>query len=239
MKLHPMLLAAAMVASVATTARAQSAPSDTPPEVSTPRDVPAMSMRARFWRDFVGRFELGYRGVFVTNPGYNPFSSSDYFSGLSMAASHTIGTRGRLSFALGVSWDYGKSGTVARGDATSLDVHRLTVPLEGRAHFGRWGYAFLRVAPGAAMEHAELDDSSAPSALTKTRWLFTTDASAGYAFPVVPFVMQPGRSPRVWLQGDFGYSWIADQRLDLSPNVDLGTLGLRGAFFRVAAAVSY
>jgi hypothetical protein len=200
--------------------------------------------------EVVGRLELGYRGVFVTNPGYNPFSTQDYFSGVSLAVSRTVLSDGALSFAPGVAWDFGSSSATSRGDATSLTVHRLSVPLEGRLHAGAMGYAFLRIAPGAASEHVQVSDVSSPSSLTKTQWLFMADASVGYALPIVPIPPRYGRAFRLWIMGDGGYSWVADQRLALtsavSPDgtpmvnqVDLGTLGLRGAFFRVAVAASY
>ncbi len=196
-------------------------------------------------RDESARFELGYRGVFVTNAGYNPFSKNDYFSSVSLTLSRTIATRGRFSFAPGLSWDYGASDATARGDPTSLTVHRLTLPAEGRARFGQWGYAFLRVSPGAALETVEVHDASAPGPLTKSLWLFACDASAGYAFPVPPVPQGPARTVRAWVQGDAGYSWVADDHLDLSPGtpngapVALAALGLRGAFVRLALAVSY
>jgi hypothetical protein len=48
-----------------------------------------------------------------------------------------------------------------------------------------------------------------------------------------------------WLQADIGYGWIAAQRLNLAEDaptpaamVDLGTLAMQGAFFRVAVAAS-
>jgi hypothetical protein len=212
---------------------------------------PERPMEARDWRDVVGRLEVGYRGVFVTNPGFNVFSTQDYFSGASVALSHTLVARSRSSFAIGLAWDYGTSGATSRGAGASLAVHRLTVPLEGRLHFGPWGYAFARIAPGAAHERVELDDASASSTLAKSQWLFSADASVGYAVPVVPLAGRPGPGMRLWIQGDVGYSWVADQRLTLQPTqssgsaeitdgIDLRTsLGLRGAFFRVAAAVSY
>jgi hypothetical protein len=212
-------------------------------------DRPEPLVRSRGANDVIGRLEIGYRGVFVTNAGYNPFSTQDYFSGISLGLTHTVYSRQRLSFAMGFAWDYGSSGATSRGDATTLSVHRLTVPLEGRIHVGSWGYAFLRVAPGAAYERMELDEVSATSALTKSQWLFATDASVGYAVPLIPMPERVRRSVDVWLQSDVGYSWVADQRLALAPSttdhemadgVDLGTsLGLRGAFFRIAAAVSY
>ncbi len=207
------------------------------------------------------RFELGYRGNFVTNAGYNPFSTRDYFEQVSFVASRTLFARGRFSFAPGIAWDYGKNTATARGDATSLEVHRIALPLEGRIHFGSFGYAFVRAAPAVAVENAEVDDPTAicPQAvsiepcaapLTKSRWLFATDVSAGYAYPVWSRRELSELVPRIWLQADGGYGWIVGQRLDLSADlpsgdprlasgVDLGTLTMRAAFVRASAAVSF
>jgi hypothetical protein len=237
-------------------ARTAAAPAPAPPPVevtagpAAPEFDRVADRRLPPGREILGRFEVGYRGVFVTNPGYNPFSTQDYFSGAALALSRAIVAESGFSFAPGIAWDYGSSTATARGDGATLQVHRFTVPLEGRLHAGPFGYAFIRVAPGIAGEHVEVTDSSAPSTLTKTQWLFAADASAGYALPVVPMPPRNGATFRLWLVGDAGYSWIADQRLDLtsttpagSPSmvntIDLGTLSLRGAFFRVAAAVSY
>ncbi len=201
-------------------------------------------------REVVGRLEVGYRGVFVTNPGYNPFSTQDYFSGASFAVSRALVAESGFSFAAGLAWDFGSSGAMSRGDSAKLEVNRFMVPLEGRLHAGAFGYAFVRVAPGIAGERVEISEASAPSSLAKSQWLFAADASAGYAFPLVPVPPRLGRSARLWLVGDGGYSWVADQHVSLTSSpapgsapmvntIDLGTLGLRGAFFRVSAAVSY
>jgi len=206
--------------------------------------------QALAYRDVVGRLEVGYRGVFVTNPGFGPFSKQDYFSGAALVLSRTLVALSRSSFAIGLGWDYGSSQATARGDDTSLSVHRVMVPLDGRVHFGPFGYAFVRIAPGVAYERIELDDPSAPFPLVKARWLFSTDASVGYAIPVVPLPARSASGPRVWIQGDAGYSWVADQRLTFHPQsggsadsadgIDLRmSLGLRGAFVRAVAAFSY
>jgi hypothetical protein len=205
-------------------------------------------------REAMWRVEMGYRGSFVTSAGYNPFSRDDYFSQFSLDASRTLwaGAIGGLhvSFAPGIAWDYGESSASARGDAASLSMHRFTVPLEGRMHFGSWGYAFLRLAPGVAYQRAEVDDASSPSPLFKERWLFATDASAGYAWLVWPREQPSARTARLWLQSDVGYGLVAAEKLSLSPDlpssdprrvagVDLGTLAMQGAFFRVMAATSF
>jgi len=191
----------------------------------------------------VGRFELGYRGSFVTSPGLNPFSTRDYFGELSLAASRTLYARGALSFALGVAWDHGESGAIARGDSASLGLDRVTVPLEGRVQLRRWGYAFLRAAPGIADVRAEVDDLSAPAPLTKSRWLFAADLSAGYALPLWTKAIGPDRFWRMWLQAEGGYGYMTDDSLQLSSgsgqsDVDLQPLAMRGGFFRAALAAS-
>lgn len=208
-------------------------------------EIPAASL-ASSWREQIARLELGYRGVFVNSVGYEPFSTNSYLPAFSLVATRTFVTSRDVAFASGIAWDYGGSSAVSRGDSMSLRVQRLTVPLEGRFYFGRWGYALGRVAPGAAMERAEVNDASAPSALTKSLWLFTGDVSAGYAFPLLPLPAHPGPALRAWLQGDVGYTWAPDNRLMLASSgpqttddVDLGSLGVRGAFMRLAVAVSY
>jgi hypothetical protein len=198
-----------------------------------------------FWR-----FELGLRGSYVPDAGLDPFSTNDYFPQVSLTASRTIFARGRFSFAPGLSWDYGGRSARARGDMASLDVHRLTLPLEGRAHFGVWGYAFVRGAPGLLVQSARIDDPSAPAPLVKSRALFAADISAGYAWLAWPHDDGEARHAHLWLQGDFGYGWAATERLTLTPDlpdddprrtggIDLGNLKMRGVFFRIAGAVSF
>lgn len=219
---------------VATSAYAEDSKSATDPRANDQLD-----RRLDMWRA-----ELGYRGSFVTQSGYNAFSTQDYFSQFSLTLSRTVYVRGRYSFAPGITWDYGSAGATDRVMATStLDVHRLSVPLEARAHVGYWGYGFLRAAPGIAYEHEEVVDPSGPGSLTKSRWLVAADVSAGFAVRP-PIHGDSARIPmRPWLQADVGYGWIAAQHLNLSQDapsstVDLGTLAMQGAFFRIAVAVS-
>ncbi len=240
MKSLAMLLAVLSATTAASVARAD----DVPAPEETPA-APAADAHKAMWR-----FELGYRGAFVTSPGYGPFSTDDYFSQVSVAASRTVLVRGRFSFAPGLAWDYGTTSATARGDITSLTMHRLGVPLEGRMHVARLGYAFVRVAPGVVLTAAEVQDPSAPAALSKNRWLMAADASAGYAWLAWSRPEGPGPMARLWLQGEAGYGWVATERLDLAPDLasgssqrasgaDLGALAMRGVFFRAAAAVSF
>jgi hypothetical protein len=203
-----------------------------------------VNYRMQMWR-----VEVGYRGSFINDAGYGPFSTNQYFVQASFAASRTVWTEGSWSFAPGIGLDLGGSSASARGQATSLSMQRLNVPLEGRRHFGPWGYAFARVAPGVAAENVEVDEGSAPSPLKKTAWMYSTDVSAGYALLVTPRFDRFEQKARLWVQADVGYGWVVGDELALASSggsntvntggADLGTLTLAGPFFRLGAALSF
>jgi hypothetical protein len=195
------------------------------------------------------RIEAGYRGSYIPNAGYDPFSTNDFLPQFSLAASRTLVAAHPLSLAAGLAWDIGSSSTFDRGDQASLAFQRFTVPIEGRVHFGMRGYLFVRAAPGIAFEHTSVDDPSAAATLSKTNVLFATDLSGGYAFPIWPRTRAPAAA-HFWLQADGGYGWVATERLNLGPTlastdgrivsgIDLGNISLSGAFFRIAAAASF
>jgi hypothetical protein len=243
MRIRPMLFLVFLSLSAAPVAGAEEPLQLKPVEIADP-PAPFGGNEA-MWR-----LEVGYRGSFVPNAGYDPFSTNDFLPQFSLAATRTLFAGHHVSFATGLAWDVGSSSATDRGDQASIGVQRLTVPLEGRVHFGVWGYAFLRGAPGAVSLHTEVDDPSAPATLSKTQWLFATDVSAGYAWLAWPRTREPAQPARLWLQADGGYGWVAQERVDLGPKlasgdarvasgVDLGTISLSGPFFRVAAAASF
>lgn len=235
-------IATALIAGAALWTSTGFAQPTAPPPPGETQETP-VDHRVEMWRA-----EIGYRGSFVTDAGYGPFSTQQYFSQASFLASRTVWEERGLSFAPGVGLDFGSSSATARGQSTSLSMTRVSVPLEGRAHFGPWGYAFVRVAPGVALEDAEVDDASAPGALKSSAWMFSTDVSAGYAWLVAPRFERTVHKARFWLQADVGYGWVAGDRLALAATgagstnasgVDLGTLTMDGPFFRVALAASF
>jgi hypothetical protein len=195
------------------------------------------------------RVEAGYRASYIPGAGYDAFSTNDLLPQFSLAASRTLVRAHPLSLAAGLAWDVGSSGAFDRGDQASIGVHRFTVPIEARVHFGMRGYLFVRGAPGIVTQHTSIDDSAAAATLSKTNVLFATDLSGGYAFPLWPRTQAPAVA-RLWLQGEGGYGWVASERLNLGPTlatgdarivsgIDLGNISLSGAFFRVAAAASF
>jgi hypothetical protein len=190
--------------------------------------------------------EIGYRGSFVTDPGMNAFSTKDYLAQFSLGASRKVLERGRFAFAPGLIWDYGGSSATARGAATSLAVHRLSIPLEARYRVTPWLFAFVRTAPGLASVSTRVEDTSAPAPLVKSDWVPTMDLSAGASWKFVRINDRIG----FWLTGEAGYGWSKSTALNLTPDLasddprrvadtDLGRLALRGGFMRFGAALSF
>src|SRR3954470_998707 len=85
---------------------------------------------------------LGARVSKVSSAGFDPFAASDELSQVSLGLGATIARWQRLSLAAVGFWDYGERSSTARGSATSLGVHRLSVGPELRYHFIPRLYAF-------------------------------------------------------------------------------------------------
>ncbi len=112
---------------------------------------------------------LAYRGSWFESPGYAPFAATDRFAQVTLGASRAVLSRRRFSLAVGAAWDYGNTGASARGSATSLEVHRVTVPVTLRFALMRWVDLFARVAPGAALASAVVNEPSGPAPLAASR----------------------------------------------------------------------
>jgi hypothetical protein len=206
---------------------------------------PSFGDRETFWQA-----EAGFRSMYITNPGYDPVSTDNALVQFSLGASRTLWDEGQLSFAPGIVWDYGESSATARGQSTGLQAHRLALTLEGRYHFLPWMYGLVRVAPGALHQRVEVEDPMAIAPYVSRHWEFAFDSAAGVAFLLGP-QGEASRSPvRWWAAAEGGYSYAGSGSLAMGPDVDatdphrtggidLGTLALRGGFFRIYAAVTY
>jgi hypothetical protein len=206
---------------------------------------PAFGDRESFWQA-----EAGLRSMYITNAGYDPVSTDNSFVQFSLGASRTIWDQDRFSFAPGILWDYGQSSAQARGEPTSLEAHRLALSLEGRYHFLPWMYGLVRVAPGALHQRVELDDPLALAPYVARKWGFSFDSAAGLAFLLAPQAEVVSSPVRFWIAAEGGYAYAQSGSLAMAPDidaadprhtggVDLGSLAVRGGFFRVYAAVTY
>jgi hypothetical protein len=226
-------LSLSLVSAYAARARAQ--------EASSP---PPYSAEAAPWE-----VRLGYRGSFIGNAEYAPFSNNDYLPQFSMAASRLVIARGRFALTAGAAWDYGSTGDTARGSDSSLTVHRLTAPIAARYTLVRWLDVVATVAPGAQYQGASIQEASALAPLTASAWVPCGDASLGVSWGFA----HGWRGPielvfRLTAEG--GYGWAGPMSLSMSPalpsgspqlvgSTGLGTLAMNGAFGRIGAAIAF
>jgi len=229
LRIGPALVGLSLVTSLASRASAESRFGD----------------RETFWQG-----ELGLRSSFVTDKGYDAFSNDNALPQFSLGVSRTVWDEDRLSFAPGVIWDYGWRSSSARGQNTSLATHRLAVALEGRYHFLPWMYGLVRVTPGALHQAVEVDDALSAAPLVASSWVFALDASAGAAFLIGPQQESSASPVRFWLAAEGGYGFAGSSPLVLHPDLaegdprrtgdlDMGTLAMGGAFFRIYGSVTY
>lgn len=225
---------------LATAAAAAAAPAPARGQVIAQQGAPP---KAETWQAAVG-----LRSTFIRSPGFDPFSDRDVLNQLSLAAEHVFVRSGAFGFGAGLGGDFGASDSEARGAPSSLSVWRLSAVVEGRYQPWQRVYGFARVAPGMLRVHASLADASAPNArrLEDTFDVASADASAGAAVSL----SGPANPVAAWLTVEGGYGWAGSHHLLLAPPaaprdqpklapVDLGTIDPRGAFLRLAVAITY
>ena len=125
------------------------------------------------------------------------------------------------------------------------------VPVEGRYHFGSTLFVFGKVAPGAAIALASVKDGSAPNELSGTAWAFSADASIGGSILLGPRQQMDKRTVRFWLTPEIGYAYMTSASVRLNPDraekdvlgsdedTQLGTLALRGIFWRASLGMTF
>jgi hypothetical protein len=199
--------------------------------------------RAESWQA-----EAGLRNSIIRSTGYDPFSGSDVLLQISFAAERVFVRQGGFAFAAGGAVDYGASTADARNASAEFGMWRLAAVAEGRYYRWERAYAFARVAPGMLRGSAQLSDPSSPNGtpLADHFDVLSADASLGAALRL----SGPANPIAVWLTAAGGYGWAGSHHLLLAPEaaprdqaklapVDLGTIDPRGAFFRLAVAITY
>jgi hypothetical protein len=191
---------------------------------------------------------IGFRTMLIRSAGFDPFSSNDMLTQVSLALEHPFARQGAIAFAGGVSMDYGESSADARGTPSTFKAWRLAALLEGRLYARSYAYGFARLAPGILRSAATLTDSSSPNGnqLADHFDLPSVDGSLGAAFRV----SGPANPVAAWICVEAGYGWTQSHHLYLAPSaaprdqpklapVDLGTIDPRGGFMRFALAITY
>lgn len=231
-------------------AEAPSASSDGPPilpvEVKRPRyDLIRLNVGLR-----VGHQPAALSGEGPSR-GFDAFAQDDVLAQLSIDATYPIFTRGRLVLGAGLGWDAGGRSSTVRGFTSSLGTHRLYVPIEGRYHVGSGLFVFGKIAPGAVAMLASVSEGSSPKELSGTAWAFSADASVGGSILLGPRKDMHKRAVRFWLTPEVGYAYTTSASVSLNPgradndvlgsdeDAQLGTLALRGIFWRASVGMTF
>jgi len=192
---------------------------------------------------------LGVRMSKVSDAGFDAFADSDELTQVSLGLGGTLLRFQRFSLAAVGFWDYGSRSSTARGSATDLDVHRLTIGPELRYHLLPPLYFFVNALPAFAHSSASLDDGVAEVTRYARHWSYGVDIAGGAA---VELYAAPGENrfrPRLWAIAEGGYGYLGSTSLEMKPDagqgpqrpaaVDLGSLSLAGPYLRVSAAVGF
>ena len=197
------------------------------------------------------RLGAGFRIGYIDDPGFDTFAKDDVLPQVSLDATYAFYTHGKLAISAGGAWDVGSRTAGARGLTTKLTMHRLTVPIEARWYFTPWFDVFAKVAPGAGLLYARVEDPSSPATLEHAPWVFATDLSAGASFRLVGTSDHDKRHPRLWITHEIGYGLTSGHELRPQPtrNQDdvlgsdertkLGSLAVNGVFWRTGLALSF
>jgi hypothetical protein len=193
-------------------------------------------------------FELafGVRSSLFRSAGYDPFSTKDTFTQMSLRASWAVLHRGRFVSAVGPLFESGSADADARGTQAHLSLARLGVALEERFAPHPRARAFVRVAPAWLSGEATLLDPSLPVGMKTSLSTFALDASAGAAGRL----NAPSSSIGFWVTAESGYGWAASQPMTFVPELaaadrmkagstTLADFAPRGVFFRFAVALTY
>jgi hypothetical protein len=197
------------------------------------------------------RAEVGARSSLFRTAAYDPFSATDAFWQVSLAAFRAFPDRAgagenRFVPAVGFVFENGATAASARSAGAHLSLMRIAAAFEQRFAPARYVYLDARVAPGVLRASATLDDPSAPAALTTSYWTLCLDASAGVGVQVSP----SASSVAFGLRGEGGYGYASPHAPDLRPALpgadrskagvtSLGSLALSGPFVRIAMTLAF
>jgi len=222
--LAPILAAAALLAPA--TARAQStftldggaaivrAPSA--PDAAPPPPEPARAEPSSRPEVSIG---AGLRGSLLRSAGFDPYAGNDLFVQGSVLVGMTILRVGKAAVMLSAQWDGGTRSATARGEESSLAVHRFSGVAEMRYHLHRRFFLGAKLAPAAFYLSGSITDAGVDRPLTSHRWTWGMDTSGGAG---VLIGSTGPRGAKFWLTLDLGYTFAGEAQMAYAPAADGG-----------------
>jgi hypothetical protein len=160
---------------------------------------------------------VGMRAMLLPSVGLDPYSSNDFLAMSALTAGLTVARFGRASITLSGEWNVGTRNGMARGQDTSLTLHRLAGVAETRYQLGRRFFLAVKVSPAAFHARATLADTSIERPLVARSWTWSLEAAGGVGL----LLGSTGRhGAKFWLNFDLGYTFAGETKMDLSPAAD-------------------
>lgn len=243
------MAALAMMLAVPLSASAEPALS-TSPEVAPSKDVATTPVKASSFRMPEINLALGLRAMVMPSAGLDPYAINDSVVQLSLAAGPTLFRSGPVSIAALAEWNFGNKESTARGDATSLTMHRIGVGLESRFQLARRFMIFARIEPAAVHLSGTIMDAGLDRPLVSRSWNWALDTTGGLAVMIANTGPREAPTSRFWFTGELGYGFAGQSDMVFAPEADAedprkyGSItlpGLRpsGVLGRLAVAVSF
>lgn len=202
-------------------ARRPADPSYVMPAVDSPREEPVAPKPVKApAQPFEQHWSLGmgFLGSAVDSPGYDPYSKNNTLPMVSLFGTVTPWSTRPLSVHLAFEYNYGGSSATARGDASSLDVHRLSLGVEGRYQPISRMRLFVRAMPSVIRVDGSIQDPYLNSHLAAGSWTWGADLTGGAAARIG--AVGHADLPRVsfWLGLDMGYRFAGVTSMRFRPS---------------------
>lgn len=195
-------------------------------------------------------FEVGVRNVVVTDPSYDPYSTDDVLTSFALSATWTPIHFDVLTLGLVGEWSPGGSTGSARGDETSLVVHRGAVGAQARVALGSRVYLHAKVAPSILAISGDIQDPALEAPLEADSVTWGLDATGGAAVLIGRAGDPDAPAFRLWIVGEVGYAFTGAADMTHAPEPDdddprlyggvaLAALDTSGVVNRLSVAMTF
>ncbi|MEZ4301810.1 MAG: hypothetical protein R3B70_43145 [Polyangiaceae bacterium] len=198
-------------------ALADAPPSDAPPaeaESEEPIVLPGAKKPHRVQYVSLG---LAFSTSLVESKGLDAYSDDDVLPMISVFGTVTPFATRPFSVHLAFGWDWGQTEALARGIPSSLDVHRLSLGIEGRYMPISRLALFVRALPAAIHAEGNVQDASFADHLSAGAWTWGVDLTGGAAARLAAFGNSENPAASVWMGLDMGYRFAGTAEMKLKP----------------------
>ncbi len=194
-------------------------PSYVMPAVDSPTEEPAPKPAKAPAKPYDQHWSagMGFLGSSVDSPGFDPYSKTNTLPMISLFGTVTPWATRPVSVHLAFEYNYGGASATARGDASSLDAHRLSLGVEGRYQPISRMRLFVRAMPSVIRVDGSIQDPYLNSHLAAGSWTWGADLTAGAAARIG--AVGHADLPRVsfWLGLDMGYRFAGVTSMRFRP----------------------